>query len=324
MPTTWRDARIATAVGVVAVLALALAVGSTRSSAAPAVAAPATATPTPGPTSEPWYDVEVAPSAAAATPSLPTLAVPADPSTITVAGAKEFGWALLDLDTGKVSGSANLATMTNTVESMIKPWIASDYLRRLAESGEQPTAQALNELTLMIVDSNDDLAEEYYRLGGADAVVDRLISVCGLTSVTIRPYRWSCTTMTPQDAVRYGECLGDGRAAGPRWTQWILDTMKQVRGGVKDQVSDEVQGGRWGIIDGLPAALAGQVSIKNGWTSNDDGWQINCVAVSSQWTLAVLLRVATLEQGADDCASVAAQLVAASWSHGTTRPANSR
>src|SRR5690348_16640296 len=174
MPTTWRHARITTAVGAVAILALALAAYATRSPAAAAPADPAdpatTATPTPGPTTQPWYDVEVAPTTAPAmTPSVPTLAAPADPSAITVAGAKAFGWALLDTGTGQVTGSANLATMTNTVESMIKPWIASDYLRRLAESGREPTTQALHELTLMIVDSNDDMAEKYYRLGGADA-----------------------------------------------------------------------------------------------------------------------------------------------------------
>jgi hypothetical protein len=64
----------------------------------------------------------------------------------------------------------------------------------------------------MIVENNDDLAEKYDELDGADAVVKRLISTCGLTSVTIRSYWWTYTTMTPQDAVRYGACLADGRA----------------------------------------------------------------------------------------------------------------
>jgi hypothetical protein len=313
MPPTWRHVLIATAVGGVTLVGLTLVVGASRSTAASGAVAP-TASPTTEPTSPPWFDVQDTPTPAASTtsvptPSMPTLAAPVDPSTITVAGARAFGWAFLDISTGQVSGSANIATMTNTMESMIKPWIAADYLRRLPAAGKQPTASALKELTLMIVDSNDDLAEKYYELDGDDAVVTRLISTCGLTAVTIRSYWWSYTTMTPRDAVRYGACLNDGRAAGPRWTQWILDTMKQVRGGVADQVSDEVQGGRWGIIDALPAELAAQTSIKNGWTDHDDGWHVNCLAVNAQWTLAVLLRVATLQQGATDCASVAAQLL---------------
>jgi hypothetical protein len=58
--------------------------------------------------------------------------------TVAVVGARAFGWALLDTESGEVSGSANLATRTNTVESMIKPWIASDYLRRLADAARSP------------------------------------------------------------------------------------------------------------------------------------------------------------------------------------------
>ena len=54
---------------------------------------------------------------------------------------------------------------------MIKPWIAADYPRRSAAFGKEPTEQARNDLTVIIVDSDDDLAEKYYRPGGADAVV---------------------------------------------------------------------------------------------------------------------------------------------------------
>jgi hypothetical protein len=97
-----------------------------------------------------------------------------DPSTIDVPDASFFGWALLDRRGGTIAGSPNSATATSSVESMIKPWIAADHLRRLDESGERPIRQVLAELNLMIVDSNDPLAEKYYQLGGADAVVRRL------------------------------------------------------------------------------------------------------------------------------------------------------
>ena len=100
---------------------------------------------------------------------------------------------------------------------------------------------------------------------------------------------WSFTELTPADAARYGECLADGRAAGPQWTGWLLNVMTKVRGGVKDQKSDTVEGGRWGIIDGLPKSMQSTVSMKNGWTLYVDGWHINCLAIgragcSASWS----------------------------------------
>jgi hypothetical protein len=239
-----------------------------------------------------------------------SLSAPADPDALNVPGARFSSWMLLDRATGKATGSANAADDRNTVESMIKPWIAADYLRFAAESGQTPSEETLDELTLMIVDSNDPLAESYYQIGGADAVVERLIDRCGLTDVIIEPDLWGMTLMTPLDAVRYGACLADGRAAGPQWTSWILDTMKQVRGGVDDQDSGEVQGGRWGIIDGLPPELARDTSIKNGWTLYEDGWHVNCLAVHSTWVLAVMMRMPDeLSAAAEGCATTASKLV---------------
>jgi len=234
------------------------------------------------------------------------LAAPARP--IRIPGASLFGWALLDRLSGAMAGSPNSGRVVNTVESMIKPWIAADYLRRLAD-GRSPAADVLNELARMIVDSNDPAAEKYYQIGGGDAVVRRLIEVCRLSRVSIEPTKWSQTEMTPQAAARYGACLADGRAAGSTWTPWVLDTMKKVRGEVSDQISGAVQGGRWGIIDGLPADLADEVSIKNGWTSYLDGWHVNCLALHRDWSLAVMLRMPSLRSAARACEDVARALV---------------
>jgi hypothetical protein len=75
-------------------------------------------------------------------------------------------------------------------------------------------------------------------------------------------------------------------------------------------------GGRWGIIDGLPAEIRAQgpVSIKNGWTLiNADGqWHLNCLAITDKWVLAVLMRYPGkhgLDYGAQVCARTASQLV---------------
>jgi hypothetical protein len=208
------------------------------------------------------------------------------------------------------TGSSNMDTTRNTVESMIKGYIAADWLRRETAGHKTPTKAQLNQINLMIIDSNNQIAQEYYNIGGHDALIKRLISVCGLRdTVKIKHDSWSFTELTAADAARYGECLADGRAAGPQWTSWLLNVMTKVRGGVKDQKSDTVEGGRWGIVDGLPTSMQSTVSMKNGWTLYVDGWHINCMAIGRGWVLTVMVRTSSLESGADACAAVARQLV---------------
>ncbi|AVT31193.1 hypothetical protein C6361_18825 [Plantactinospora sp. BC1] len=249
-------------------------------------------------------------------PPPPTLAA----APVTVKGVDGFlGWALLDRESGKISGSKNM-TSTNSTESMIKVWIVSDYLRRLGD--KTPPSGTLKMASTAIRDSNDDSAETLYNRGGRGAVVDRLIKMCQLTDTrkVVPPGEssvwWSYTEMSPRDAVRMGECIKDGTAAGPKWTKWVLDEMTKVRGttSARDQKLKQ-GGGRWGIIDGLSEGVLAQgpVGIKNGWTLiNADGkWHLNCLAVSDDWVLSVMTRYSGrkgLDYGADVCASVASQL----------------
>ncbi|SCE65572.1 hypothetical protein GA0074695_0070 [Micromonospora viridifaciens] len=257
-------------------------------------------------------------------PPPPTLA--AAPVSVDFKG-EFFGWALMDRSTGKIAGSENMSE-TSSTESMLKVWIVSDYLRQLRH--KEPTAALKKAASLAIRDSNDDAADQvYFAAGGSyrpspdgkpDPVIQRAIDICGLTDTKrgeVAGYQgyWSFTQMSPRDAVRLADCIADGRAAGPKWTKWVLDEMSQVRGSVKDQ-QDKSGGGRWGIIDGLPAEIKAQspVSIKNGWTQlNYDGnWHVNCLAVTDKWSLAVMMRYpisSGLEYGANVCASVATQLV---------------
>ncbi len=260
-----------------------------------------------------WIDVSPTTVESSEQPEQPgfRLQFPADPDSLTIPGASYVGWALLDRRSGQTTGSSNAATAPNTTESMIKPWLVADYLRRESEAGRQPSAEAFNQMTLVIVDSNDPLAESYYQRGGADAVVRRLVQICGLTNLSIVSTKWGMTKMTPLDAVRYGACLADERAAGPLWTLWLLETMKNVRGSVAEQLSGAVQGGRWGIIDGLPAEVAKDVSFKNGWTSYMDGWHVNCLAIHPDWVLSIMVRIWGLDKAAAGCASIAASLVVA-------------
>ena len=227
-----------------------------------------------------------------------------------------LAWAGLDRRTGRLVSSGG---RTNTIESMVKPWIVADFLRRVAESGDQPTEQELAYGERAIRDSDDVGAEVLYLAGGGDAVIQRMIDRCGLTDTTMHPGWWSRTEITAADAVRVGECLVNGTAAGPEWTDWVLDQMRHVRGTTdpEDQRSEErFEGGHWGIIDGLPPAVpAEQVAIKNGWTriGATNSWHLNCLAVTDDWVIAVLMRYPaenSLDYGADRCASVAEQLFA--------------
>jgi hypothetical protein len=240
----------------------------------------------------------------------PRLVVPANAADLKAPGSTFSSWAFLDRRTGTVSGSANFTSGRNTIESMIKPWIVSDYLRRLAESNKQPTQQVLNELTLTIVDSNDPLAEKYYQLGGADAVVKRLMSICNLPNLKLVSGKWSFTEFSAQDGINYAVCIADGRAAGPTWTSWVLETMRNVRGTVAQQVSGAVEGGRWGIIDALPADVAAQTSIKNGFTSYKDGWHVNCLAINPDFIMIIMMkRYGNLSGAAQACTTVAKAFV---------------
>lgn len=219
---------------------------------------------------------------------------------VKVASQGFVSWAFLDRRTGQMITSSNV-TATNSTESMIKAWISSDYLRRLAEDGKTPSATQLAELSRMIRDSDDNAAEDIYHSDGYNAVVQRMIDICGLTETTIYPFWWSRTEVSARDAVRIGLCVADGRAAGPKWTEWILNEMRHVRGE-----------GLFGIKPALPAPLGDQVAIKNGWTPVGGDWHLNCLAVHDDWVLAVLNRYPArlgLKYGADLCASVAKQLL---------------
>ncbi|MEU5779807.1 hypothetical protein [Micromonospora lupini] len=240
-----------------------------------------------------------------------------------------FSWALMDRKTGKISGSANMAS-TSSTESMLKAWIVSDYLRQLKD--RQPSTSMKKAASAAIRDSNDDAANAVYRAAGGSytvppggepgPVIKRAISICGLTDTrrgNVPKFEgwWSFTRMSPRDAVRLGDCIADGKAAGPKWTKWVLNEMSHVTGttAAKDQKARS-GGGRWGIINGLPRSITAQgpVSIKNGWTplAYDSNWHVNCLAVTGKWSLAVMLRYpikSGLDYGAKVCASVATQLV---------------
>lgn len=234
-----------------------------------------------------------------------TSTVTPQPVVVTVDGS--YAWSYLNQATGQTAGSDNRASYTSTIESMIKPWIAADYLRRVGD----PSTYRLAELSRMIRDSDDNAAEDIYRRGGRDSVVRRMVTICGMAHTRIVSEWWSLTSTTPDDAAQLGRCLADGRAAGPRWTDWLLSEMRQVRGTV-DQQAGATGGGRWGIVDGLPYALSKDTAIKNGWTIHGGEWRVNCLAVHPDFVLVIMLRYPKqhgLAYGAELCEAISWKLV---------------
>ncbi|MGC4895570.1 hypothetical protein [Micromonospora sp. DT31] len=192
-----------------------------------------------------------------------------------------YAWAVLDKRTGKVIGSADMGE-TSTTASLIKAWVVADYLRRSAEAGKTPGAAKLADATKIIRDSDNARAQDFYESVGGVASIKRLISMCGLTdSKPAADGGWSRTALSSRDTARLGLCIDNGRAAGPKWTKWLLGEMREVRG-----VGD------FGIRKAFPAAEQKKIAIKNGWIDRqkEKEYHVNCLAVGDTWTMGVMVR----------------------------------
>jgi hypothetical protein len=247
----------------------------------------------------PAASAAVGAASATATPS-PTPAGPLlTPRQVTISTPGFWSWALLDTKTGTLTGSTNINAVSDTA-SMSKAWVAADYLRRAAERKQTPNAEIMRRLSTMIRDSDTTHTFEFHVANGNLSSIRRMISMCGLTETTGVQNSWSLTRMSARDVARLAACIGDGRAAGPRFTSWLLGEMRSVRGP-----------GRFGVIEVAPPAA--QVAAKNGWLLRDDKqWHIACLAVGDGWTLGVLVRhPGTLgkDHGAGICRKVAEQLM---------------
>ncbi|PZF97744.1 hypothetical protein [Micromonospora deserti] len=192
-----------------------------------------------------------------------------------------YAWSVLDRRTGEIIGSDNMDE-TSTTASLIKSWIVADYLRRAADAGQTPSDAKLADATKIIRDSDNTRAEQFYNTVGRSASIKRLISMCELTdSSAASDGGWSRTKLSPRDTARLGECIADGRAAGPKWTRWLLNEMRLVRGT-----------GDFGIRKAFPAAERKNIAIKNGWVdrTREQEMHINCLAIGDTWTMGVMVR----------------------------------
>jgi hypothetical protein len=214
-----------------------------------------------------------------------------------------YSWSVLDRRTGKIIGSDNMAE-TNTTASMIKSWIVADYLRRTADAGDTPSDAKLADATSIIRDSDNTRAEQFYNLVGRSASIKRLISMCKLTDSSVAPDGgWSRTALSPRDTARLGNCIVTGTAAGPKWTKWLLNEMRLVRGT-----------GDFGIRKAFPAAEQKQIAIKNGWIdrTKEQEMHINCLAIGDTWTMGVMVRYPInmgYQYGMDNCEKITEALL---------------
>jgi len=213
-----------------------------------------------------------------------------------------WSWAFLDFKTGEIESSTPANALSDTA-SMSKAWVAADYLRRAAEKNQQPNSTIMAELSTMIRDSDTTHAYEFHVANGNLGSIQRMIKLCGLTDTKGVQNSWSLTRMSSRDVARLAKCIADGRAAGPKWTSWLLNEMRSVRGP-----------GRFGIIEALPADVAKTTAIKNGWLARDDGqWHIACMATGDGWSMGVMAHYPSSlgkDYGAKTCREVTKQLLA--------------
>jgi hypothetical protein len=292
--------RLMAAVGVVLALGAA-AVFVPGSPLADALASRAAADGTTAPTADTTTSDPAPTPTPTPTPSPTPAPLPFRNATVSApAGVSFFSWSLMDRRTGQIWGSTN-QNATTWPASMIKGWIAADFLRRQTTV----TQDRLTEITALIRDSDNDAAEDLFYDNGGNAVITRLISMCKLTDTTADKRGWGFVNISARDTVRMADCIANGTGAGPKWTDYLLNLMRNVRAG------------NWGIRNALPAAAAAKVAIKNGWLNyTDDGyWHVNCMAVGDTWAMSVLQRYPingphnTETFGAQNCQNLATQLL---------------
>lgn len=220
------------------------------------------------------------------------------PLRVVLPSSGVYSWAFATpTNLSDIEGSDNAERATGSIESVIKVWLVADSLR----GQESVSSQELSSYAEMIGRSDDWLAQRAYEARGGDASIARAIQMCGLSHTEAVSGWWSRTRIGAADLVRLGWCIADGRAAGPRWTSWLLTAMGPTR-----------DAGAFGVIDGLKAGTS--LSYMNGWTDYGDVWQVNCMAIGDTWVLAVMARYPSLQGlhfGATVCRNVTQQLVAA-------------
>jgi Beta-lactamase enzyme family len=205
-----------------------------------------------------------------------------------------YSWALLDRTTGAMLGSPNMHE-PNRACSMIKAWIAADYLGQV----KTPSQARQADIEKMIRDSDSVTADVLMNELGRLKSFNRMKEVCQTADFT--PINsWSMATISAHDTCRLADTIADARVANPQWTQWLLGLMRTVRAG------------QWGVRVAFPVPARSTIAIKNGWDDTDrvDTFYANCLAVHDKWAMAVLTRYPTQLRNAEDLGAGVAEAIA--------------
>jgi hypothetical protein len=188
-----------------------------------------------------------------------------------------LSWALMDLRSGEIVGSDNMKATTTTM-SMIKAWLAADYLR----THPTPAGQKASDIEKMIRNSDNNAAERIYEANGTRASITRAVQMCGLTETAPAPSGkgFGYTVVSAEDAVRIGACIANGTAAGDG-TNKLLGYMRSI-----------VEPGNRGPVKVLPPSVQPTVAYKNGWDEwvEDKTFRTNCMAFGDTWSIAIMLQ----------------------------------
>lgn len=254
-----------------------------------------------------WMKNEAAPESLASPEPTPSPTPPAfdlaafDPAQlVTVTEGGWHGWALTDRATGKTIGSPTFSENSRTC-SMIKVWLAADYLRIAAEQGKTPSTSKLSSISRMIRNSENEPASSIFAELGKVTFV-RLKEMCELADF-VPGTSWGGCKMSPRDVCTLSSATAAGLTAGPQWTEWLLTEMRNVKIGT------------WGIRAAFPEAQRAGLAIKNGWdiTTATQERHMNCLAVTEKWAMTVMTRypikLAGDLHGQQICHSVAEQLL---------------
>ena len=90
--------------------------------------------------------------------------------------------------------------------------------------------------------------------------------------------------MSPRDAVRMGDCIADGKAAGAQVDQ--VGARRDEPGPRQRRRTSRPSpaAASWGIIDGLPAEIKAQGPVASRTAGRlldyDGNWHVNCLAVT--------------------------------------------
>ncbi|MEV0267162.1 serine hydrolase [Hamadaea sp. NPDC050747] len=264
-------------------------------------ARPAAAQSTGSPSAEATGEPSAAPSPTGQTVPANMSDLLVGPHPVKVKMTGKYSWALMDLRTGKIYGSDNMHDTQKTA-SMIKAWIAADYLRRQAENGKTPSSTYLDLAAKAVQRSDNNAASTLFSAVGNSASTKRMISMCNLEDSKADD-NWSNTLLSAYDTAKLGACIASGKAAGEKWTPWLLTKMRTTILGT------------WGIKKAFPDDIAKTIAIKNGWVDRQatQTYTVNCLAIGDKWSMGVMtsypLSFSTGEAyGAGICKQVAAAL----------------